>query len=93
MLERRIGMVRSLLVALLDWCAWAGEAIAEPVLGGDVRLAGDDGLELVPEIADRHPQEMHVSAVPATPHRAQHLPMRDQLAGVLEQVHQTAGTQ
>ena len=45
------------------------QPVAEPVLGGDVGLAGSDRVELEPQVADRHPQQVDVDVVARLPTR------------------------
>ena len=62
------------------------EPVAEPVLGRDVRLARRDRVELHPEVADRHPEEVDVGVVAGAPDRGEDLAMGDELAGMLDEV-------
>ena len=64
----------------------AGQPVAEPVLGRDVRLARCRRVQLQAQVADRHPQQVDVDVVAGAPHRAEHLAVRDELAGVLDEV-------
>src|SRR5207247_1451214 len=64
----------------------AGQPIAQAVLGGDVRAAGRDRLELEAEVPDRHPQEVDVGVVAGAPDGGEDLAMRDQLTGMLDEI-------
>ena len=65
-------------------------AVAEPVLGRDVGLAGRDRVELHPQVPDRHPQEVDVGVVARAPDRREDLPMGDELPGVLDEIGEQA---
>ena len=64
----------------------AGEAVSEAVFGRDVGLAGRGGLELDAQVADRHPQQVDIDVVAGAPHGAEDLAVRDELAGVFDEV-------